>query len=59
MSCLRALCCLLLPPLSVIDRGCGALLIVTVLWIAGLHVGGVIAALFINYMSEQQQALKR
>lgn len=55
MSCLRALVCLLLPPLAVIDRGCGAILIVTVLWIAGLHVGGVLAALFINYSVEQKQ----
>ena len=55
MSCLRALACLLLPPLAVIDRGCGAILIVTVLWIAGFHIGGVLAALFINYSVEQKK----
>lgn len=55
MSCLRALVCLLLPPLAVIDRGCGAILIVTVLWIAGFHIGGVLAALFINYSVEQSK----
>lgn len=55
MSCLRAVVCLLLPPLAVIDRGCGALLIVTVLWIAGFHIGGVLAALFINYMVEKRK----
>lgn len=54
MSCLRAVFCLIFPPLSVIDRGCGALLIVTVLTFAGFWIGGVLAALFINYTAEQQ-----
>lgn len=48
MGCLRALVCILFPPLAVIDRGCGPLIIVTVLTIAGFWVGGVIAALYIN-----------
>ena len=48
MGCLRALVCIVFPPLSVIDRGCGALIIVTVLTLAGFWVGGVIAALYIN-----------
>lgn len=52
MSCLRAIVCLLLPPLAVIDRGCGAFLIVLILTIAGFWVGGVIAALIINLMAE-------
>lgn len=47
MSCLRALFCLLLPPLAVIDRGCGSVVIVTVLTILG-WVPGVIAAALIN-----------
>lgn len=47
MGCLRALVCLLLPPLAVIDRGCGTVLIVTVLTVAG-WVPGVIAALLLN-----------
>ncbi len=55
MSCLRAVMCLIFPPLAVIDRGCGALLIVTVLTIGGVWIGGVLAALFINYSIEQRQ----
>lgn len=35
MSLWRALICLLLPPLAVIDKGCGTLLIVCVLTLAG------------------------
>jgi uncharacterized membrane protein YqaE (UPF0057 family) len=44
---------LLLPPLAVIDKGCGAILIVTVLTIAG-WLPGVIAALIINYMDNRR-----
>jgi len=55
MGCLRAVLCLVFPPLAVIDRGCGAILIVTVLTIGGFWVGGVIAALFINYSMEQNR----
>lgn len=51
MGCLRAIVCLLLPPLAVIDRGCGTVLIVTALTIAG-WVPGVIAALILNYLAE-------
>jgi uncharacterized membrane protein YqaE (UPF0057 family) len=51
MSLLRALVCLLLPPLAVIDKGCGPLLIVFVLWIAG-WIPGVIAALVVCTQSE-------
>ncbi len=48
MSCARALVCLIFPPLAVIDKGCGPLLLVTVLTIIG-WLPGVIAALIINY----------
>jgi uncharacterized membrane protein YqaE (UPF0057 family) len=47
MSCLRVLVCLLFPPLAVIDKGCGSILITTVLTLVG-WVPGVIAALVIN-----------
>lgn len=47
MGCLRALLCLIMPPLAVLDRGCGTVLIVTVLTIMG-WVPGVIAALLLN-----------
>ena len=51
MGCLRALVCIILPPLAVLDRGCGTVLIVTALTIVG-WVPGVIAALLLNYMAE-------
>jgi len=51
MGCLRAVLCLLCPPLSVLDRGCGVILVVTVLTIAG-WIPGVIAALLVNVLAE-------
>lgn len=47
MSFLRALACIFFPPLAVIDKGCGSIIIVFLLTIAG-WVPGVIAALIIN-----------
>lgn len=44
MSVPRALVCLLLPPLAVLDKGCGALLIVSILTLIG-WVPGIVAAL--------------
>jgi uncharacterized membrane protein YqaE (UPF0057 family) len=46
MSLLRVLLAILFPPLSVIDKGCGSVLIVLLLTLAG-WVPGVIAALII------------
>jgi uncharacterized membrane protein YqaE (UPF0057 family) len=46
MSLLRVLLAILFPPLAVIDRGCGSLLIVFLLTLCG-WVPGVIAALVI------------
>ena len=48
MGCGRALLCIIFPPLAVIDRGCGTVLVVLALTIAG-WVPGAIAALFLNY----------
>ncbi len=48
MSCLRVLVCIIFPPLAVLDKGCGAILITTILTLVG-WVPGVIAALVINY----------
>lgn len=42
----RALLCILLPPLAVLDQGCGTILIVTLLTLVG-WVPGVIAALVV------------
>lgn len=47
MSCWRVLLCVIFPPLAVIDKGCGSILITTILTLIG-WVPGVIAALIIN-----------
>lgn len=46
MSLPRAILCILLPPLAVLDKGCGSILLVTVLWMAGI-IPGIIAALIV------------
>lgn len=46
MGILRVLVCLFLPPLAVLDKGCGSFLLVLLLSLAG-WVPGVLAALFI------------
>lgn len=46
MSLLRVLFCIIFPPLAVIDKGCGSVLIVFLLTLAG-WIPGVIAALVI------------
>ncbi len=51
MSIWRALICIFFPPLAVLDRGCGTVLIVFLLTAAG-WVPGAIAALIINYQAE-------
>ena len=50
MGCGRAIVCIILPPLAVIDRGCGTVLIVLLLTLAG-WVPGAIAALILNYQA--------
>lgn len=47
MSCFRVLVCIIFPPLAVLDKGCGSILITTLLTLVG-WVPGVIAALVIN-----------
>jgi uncharacterized membrane protein YqaE (UPF0057 family) len=44
MGCFRALLCLLLPPVAVLDKGCGAFLVTFILTLIG-WVPGVIAAI--------------
>ncbi len=46
MSCLQVLLAIIFPPLAVIGRGCGSVVIVTLLTLCG-WVPGVIAALVI------------
>ena len=47
MSFWRVILCIVFPPLAVIDRGCGSILLVLILTILG-WIPGVIAALIIN-----------
>lgn len=51
MSCLQVLLAVIFPPLAVIDRGCGSVLIVLLLTFLG-WVPGVIAALIILNKNE-------
>lgn len=53
MGCLRAIVCIVFPPLAVLDRGCGTVFIVLLLTIAG-WIPGVIAALLLNYVAENK-----
>jgi len=46
MSCSRALLCVLLPPLAVLDKGCGSIALVSILTLIG-WLPGVLAALII------------
>ncbi|MCD8283290.1 MAG: YqaE/Pmp3 family membrane protein [Opitutae bacterium] len=46
MSVFRVLLCIILPPLAVIDKGCGSLLIVCILTLLG-WIPGMIGALVI------------
>jgi uncharacterized membrane protein YqaE (UPF0057 family) len=47
MSFGRVLLCIIFPPLAIIDKGCGSVILVCLLTLAG-WVPGVIAALIIN-----------
>lgn len=53
MSFWRAILCIIFPPLAVLDRGCGTVLIVLALTIAG-WIPGAIAALFLNYKASNR-----
>ena len=47
MGFFRVLLCVIFPPLAVIDKGCGSIIIVFILTCLG-WIPGVIAALIIN-----------
>ncbi len=47
MGILRVLICIFFPPLAVVDKGCGSVLIIFLLTLCG-WVPGVIGALIIN-----------
>ena len=46
MSIWRVILCVIFPPLAIVDKGCGSILLVTLLTCAG-WVPGVVAALVI------------
>jgi len=52
MGCGRALLCILLPPLAVLDKPCGTIVIVTLLTLFG-WVPGAIAALLVCSQDQQ------
>jgi len=47
MSLWRVLLCIIFPPLAIMDKGCGSVIIVFLLTLCG-WIPGVIAALIIN-----------
>ena len=49
----RLIVAILLPPLAVIDKGCGVMLIVGILWLLG-WIPGVIAAIIFGSMAEDK-----
>lgn len=53
MGCGRAILCIILPPLAVLDKGCGTIVIVCLLTLAG-WVPGAIAALVICNQDAQK-----
>ena len=48
MSFLRALICILFPPLAVIGYGCGSVLLVFLLTLAGWFPGVIAALIIVN-----------
>ena len=48
MSCLQVLLCIIFPPLAVLDRGCGSILIVTILTCLGWLPGTLAALIILN-----------
>jgi uncharacterized membrane protein YqaE (UPF0057 family) len=48
MGCLRLLLCFVFPPLAVIDRGCGAILLTLVLTTLGWFPGVITAIYFMT-----------
>jgi uncharacterized membrane protein YqaE (UPF0057 family) len=53
MSVLRVILCIVLPPLAVLDKGCGSILLVTLLTLAG-WIPGILAALIICTREQEQ-----
>lgn len=54
MGCGRLILAVILPPLAVLDKGCGAIVVVTLLTILG-WIPGVIGAIVLNNMDDRYQ----
>ena len=48
MSCLQVILAIIFPPLAVIDRGCGSMLIVFLLTLCGWVSGDIAALIILN-----------
>jgi uncharacterized membrane protein YqaE (UPF0057 family) len=55
MSPWRALVCIIVPPLAVLDKGCGMALLVGILWVLG-GIPGIVAAFAINLLDPKPAA---
>ena len=58
MSLLRVLICILLPPLAVLDKGLGAVVLTTILTLVG-WVPGVLAAIFFSTQTQHPSSATR
>lgn len=55
MSIWRVILCIIFPPLAVLDKGCGSILLVTILTAVG-WIPGVIAAIIMNNRPELKRS---
>jgi len=56
MSCGRVLLCIILPPLAVLDKGCGTIILVTLLTLAGWVPGAIAALIVCNGEAQARKA---
>ncbi|GEM_PF-551401 len=56
MSCGRVLLCIILPPLAVLDKGCGTIILVTLLTLAGWVPGAIAALIVCNGEAQTRKA---
>lgn len=48
MTCFQALLCIVFPPLAVLNRGCGTIIIVSILTCCGWVPGAIAALVVLN-----------
>lgn len=53
MGCGRVLLCVLLPPLAVLDQGCGTIVLVSILTLFGWVPGAIAALVVCNNQKKQ------